>query len=255
MKYNYTPSNNLPWYIEISTGAEEYIINPGDEDFYQYDSDIMFITYSKNQINVGCYEEIASTYIEPNMDAFWEINIETTGKYDIYLASFYAFDYDIYDEDFDIVSSGTAEAGLAVHLQPDLNSGRYYLRMNFEPNEHTTSHSIDISIEHRHVDGDSVYRGIRFHVYSCGCGLEITGAHYVDAADIVDGRYATCLGCNHLLDLQRDFANVIMSITQVSINGSYILPNGIVVLVEEDVEAYLAGTLQFYHPEDVPVTQ
>lgn len=46
-----------------------------------------------------------------------------------------------------------------------------------------------------------------------------------------------------------------MSATQVSINGSYILPNGIVVLVEEDVEAYLAGTLQFYHPEDVPVTQ
>ena len=47
----------------------------------------------------------------------------------------------------------------------------------------------------------------------------------------------------------------IMSITQVSVNGSYIRSDGIVVLVDADIEAYLAGTLQFYHPDDVPVTQ
>ena len=42
-----------------------------------------------------------------------------------------------------------------------------------------------------------------------------------------------------------------MSITQVSVNGSYIRSD----LVDADIEAYLAGTLQFYHPDDVPVTQ
>ncbi|MBQ4273751.1 MAG: hypothetical protein IJB94_02115 [Clostridia bacterium] len=47
----------------------------------------------------------------------------------------------------------------------------------------------------------------------------------------------------------------IMSITQVSVNGSYIRSDGIVVLVDADIEAYLAGTLQSYHPDDVPVTQ
>ena len=46
-----------------------------------------------------------------------------------------------------------------------------------------------------------------------------------------------------------------MSITQVSVNGSYIRSDGIVVLVDEDIEAYLAGTLQFYHSENVHVTQ
>ena len=46
-----------------------------------------------------------------------------------------------------------------------------------------------------------------------------------------------------------------MSITQVSVNGSYIRSDGIVVLVDEDIEAYLAGTLQFYHPANLPVTQ
>lgn len=32
-------------------------------------------------------------------------------------------------------------------------------------------------------------------------------------------------------------------------NGSYILANGTTILVEEDVEAYLDGTLVFYYGE------
>ena len=55
--------------------------------------------------------------------------------------------------------------------------------------------------------------------------------------------------------VQRVEQEGIMSITKVSVNGSYIRSDGIVVLVDEDIEAYLAGTLQFYHPEDLPVTQ
>jgi hypothetical protein len=43
--------------------------------------------------------------------------------------------------------------------------------------------------------------------------------------------------------------------TKVSVNGSYILPNGIIVLEDADVEAYLNGTLVFYDPNDLPVTQ
>ena len=38
-------------------------------------------------------------------------------------------------------------------------------------------------------------------------------------------------------------------------NGSYILPNGIIVLVEEDIEAYFAGTLIFYDEDETLVTQ
>ena len=40
-----------------------------------------------------------------------------------------------------------------------------------------------------------------------------------------------------------------------SANGSYVLPNGIIVFVDEDVEAYFAGTLVFYEGENVPVTE
>lgn len=81
-------------------------------------------------------------------------------------------------------------------------------------------------------------------------------SHYVFADDIIPGNnYAPCRGCGRVLNLQRDHYESIASITKVSVNGSYILDNGIVVLVDEDIEAYLNGTLQFYYPEDVPVTQ
>ena len=95
-----------------------------------------------------------------------------------------------------------------------------------------------------------------FHKRVCGCGEFILDSHYVYSHNVIPGTtYASCEGCGRILNLQTDHYEAIVSITQVSVNGSYILPNGIVVLVEEDIEAYLAGTLQFYHPENVPVTQ
>ena len=36
----------------------------------------------------------------------------------------------------------------------------------------------------------------------------------------------------------------------VTLNGSYILPNGIIVLVDGDIENYLNDTLKFYCPND-----
>ncbi|MBQ2723869.1 MAG: hypothetical protein IJF72_04410 [Clostridia bacterium] len=36
-------------------------------------------------------------------------------------------------------------------------------------------------------------------------------------------------------------------INLVSENGSYILPCGIIVLVDEDFDAFMAGTLVFYN--------
>ena len=43
--------------------------------------------------------------------------------------------------------------------------------------------------------------------------------------------------------------------TKVTINGSYILPSGIIILVDEDIEDYLSNTLVFYDKEFVPVTE
>ena len=64
-----------------------------------------------------------------------------------------------------------------------------------------------------------------------------------------------CVDCGYTKRKDSDFGNVILSITKVSTNGSYILPDGTIVLVEEDIEAYLNGTLVFYDKDNVPQVQ
>ena len=105
------------------------------------------------------------------------------------------------------------------------------------------------------------YYNYKWHKLTCECG-QTTGStqvHTILQSEIINGRYAECLGCHHLLDLNSDMALVgginSDSVTQVSINGSYILPSGIVVLVDEDLDAYLNGTLVFYDKDKVPVIQ
>lgn len=108
---------------------------------------------------------------------------------------------------------------------------------------------------HEHSWDSCVYLNKLLHQDVCACGTTGgTGRHYVSGDHLGDD-WVPCAGCGYLLDMRHEIHEGIMSITQVSVNGSYIRSDGIVVLVDEDIEAYLAGTLQFYHPEDVPVTQ
>lgn len=98
----------------------------------------------------------------------------------------------------------------------------------------------------------SRYINERQHQNLCSCGLSSGNpeGHYVLRAVYEKNPiYATCLGCHTKLDFRKDFASVIFSIRnskKVTTNGSYILPSGVVVLVEEDLASYLDGTLIFY---------
>ena len=56
-------------------------------------------------------------------------------------------------------------------------------------------------------------------------------------------QYATCLTCGGLATS----GVTILSVADYphTINGSYILPNGTIVLVPEDIEEYMNGALTF----------
>ena len=59
-----------------------------------------------------------------------------------------------------------------------------------------------------------------------------------------------------MLDLNVDNATVLPTVaSKVSVNGSYILQSGIVVLVDADIEAYINGTLVFYDKDDLPTVE
>ena len=60
-------------------------------------------------------------------------------------------------------------------------------------------------------------------------------------------QYATCLLCGGLASIGF-IGPFSLEEYPTSINGSFILPNGVVVLVDEDYDSYLDGTLVFNYP-------
>lgn len=96
-----------------------------------------------------------------------------------------------------------------------------------------------------HVYNDSyLYRNTTNHYAYCACGAMKSQGHAVKSGE----RY--CLLCGGLVDIGFVVpeSNAVDYVTE---NGSYILPNGITVLAEADVEAYLNGTLRFYRQGEV----
>ena len=95
------------------------------------------------------------------------------------------------------------------------------------------------------------------HKAYCVCGHYELASHAADGSSIYvyNGHiYATCLFCNALLDLSGNDPIIPSpgSLTQmVTDNGSYILPNGIYVIVEDDLEAFLDGLLIFHMIGDI----
>ena len=83
------------------------------------------------------------------------------------------------------------------------------------------------------------------HKAFCECGVETITAHVVaQGAFITPDGYGICMLCRG-----RVFMGTLLSIPANGLpytaNGSYILANGTIVLVEEDIEAYMDGSLVF----------
>ena len=281
LKYNTVPSNDNLWYGEYSYRGSEHISS------LVYDSDIVFIKYSKNQINVG-NNAVSRKYIESNKDVFCEINIIHSTNHQIELNSNYSIEYEIYDKNFNIIDSGN---GTDIEANVELSEGIYYLRVNFE--SYTGANYVDISINphpynynyeqysttqhkaycacgsyilqghiiqnglcnlcgvsHTHEYTEWEYYSQFLHVEKCFCGEigTVKKVHAVRATDT--GRYKQCVGCGYMVDTFNDMGQIESIGNMISVNGSYIDSNGIIILVDADIEAYLKGELVFFKDDD-----
>lgn len=102
---------------------------------------------------------------------------------------------------------------------------------------------------HTHnYNSDYVWINTRQHNATCECGETSVEGHAVSAGENVWlGQYKTCLLCGG----RAEYGYVIWEPTNEAIvyitdNGSFILPNGVVVLVDSDIQAYIDGTLKFH---------
>ena len=87
------------------------------------------------------------------------------------------------------------------------------------------------------------------HNKTCTCGEIIQEGHVVSSSALNNGQTtAPCLLCGGMANI--GFIEIQNNIVMISDNGSYILSNGIVVLVDSDIESYLNNTLVFRNPNE-----
>ena len=140
-----------------------------------------------------------------------------------------------------------------VKFTEELSKGTYYLMTYYENT--TGGSSLNLSVSHEHTIDDYIIYSDTHHQEACACGYGAgeLSPHVAKTSGVSLGK-GICMYCGAPLDLYNNGFPSIMSITKYSINGSYILPNGIIVLVDEDIEAYENGTLVFYDKDKLPVT-
>ena len=89
------------------------------------------------------------------------------------------------------------------------------------------------------------------HKVICGCdGAQTYRAHAFSYQDLNDGNMTTtCLDCGAVIISSTTGPGIIQpmssNIWKFTDNGSYKLTNGIIILVEEDIDSYKEGTLMF----------
>ena len=87
-----------------------------------------------------------------------------------------------------------------------------------------------------HYDNRYVWKNRTQHTAYCECGAGTVQGHAVSSGS------SRCLLCGGLADT--GFIGP-LSVTYRTENGSYILPNGVIVLDDRDIDAYLTGNLVF----------
>ena len=143
-----------------------------------------------------------------------------------------------------------------VSFTKELTSGVYYISPSY--NATTGGTYLNLTVSHTHsYDFWENYSASK-HIECCACGsVGTTKDFHVIRSAVTAGNKANCMYCGAFINLDDTIVQVpgLLNIQKVTINGSYILPNGIIVLVDEDIEAYENGTLVFYDQDKLPQTQ
>lgn len=121
-------------------------------------------------------------------------------------------------------------------------------------NDTTTTHYYCYHEENIAMLDHKIERYVKYsnekHKAICSCGYYELRPHAIKhgSSYVINGRkYANCINCGARVDLGKAIVIGDGQLTLrpiISANGSYVLPNGMLIIVEEDLQDYINGTLQ-----------
>lgn len=208
-------------------------------------------------INIDNYVTVLpNVFGQTSHYAMYELNISYAKSYSFEIIADYYLDVSLFKgpmvevniNNATIYENGVYKVAFNCYATPNL----YYLRVTYENSSHAGTIYTTITNLHTHSYSNSFFwYDYTKHYANCVCSASTFDPHVVSANAYNKGiQYAICLLCHGLASIGiAPFLS--LSSLPTSFNGSFILPNGIIVLVDEDVEAYFNGTLVFHYTNSV----
>ena len=244
LKYNDTPNNANNWKREISYHGEERLLND-----FEYDSDIRFIRYNKNKVvfSNGTLNHSYSLQVEKGNDSILEIENTSSRLYRFVLSAGYSINARLYNSEMELINT---YSGSSIAFNYSLSSGTYYLALNYSNANVYGSVSINISAHYHNYGAPYQWKNYSQHYATCECGLTTLKPHAISSGSYSPGQqYATCLLCGGLASVGIVNRGASADSLPSTPNGSFKLPNGVVVLVDADIEAFFNDMLVFTEPD------
>ena len=233
------------------------------------------ISQSKT-IDAENYDFLAKNFI-------LKLNVQTAHEYSFKIESTKELEVEMYNGNSMLINTLnrlTLNNGQKVIFSYNLSTGCYYIRVRLADEDEGGVINLNISsISHTHAFGDFMdFGNMTYHYRYCECGGVEIEEHSISALYENERLHTlSCSECDYSVNRPHTF--YITDLTyciechayitapgiggivhpgwvaqMVTANGSYILPNGCIVLVLEDVEAYYSGTLVFYDASNPPQT-
>ena len=196
--------------------------------------------YVNNASNINITNNISAGY-----NIVYKLIVSDTNTYKIESSSTYNVMLKIYDSNMMLLNSNVNI------LSCYLTSGStYYLSIEFNNASFSGTISTNIIQDSNHYHNYSYsWNSYINHRKYCACGNSSLKAHVVSPDAFNNGQqYAECTLCHGLASIGANPMS--QNNYPYTLNGSFILPNGVIVLVEEDYEAYMNDTLVFINPND-----
>lgn len=232
-----------------------------------------------------------STTLSAGKNKLYKLIVDDPSTYNMKATASNNVSIKLYDSNMNHIAS--ALNGTSKTLSEYLQNGTYYYSVEYSDNTSSgTIHTNIAYVQHVHSYEYKVVDS-KYHILKCVCGVTsgTKQRHTIDGSyvdPIGNGRYKPCLYCGAAIDTwdgggypsilnnqtiyiifenrlgdpeltlsEMEFINEILTTqdVQFSLNGSYKLNDGTVILVEKDVAAFIEGTLVFYGSDESLVAE
>ena len=217
-------------------------------DWTSYGSIIIPNSTEYDLFNINSSSNIStSVYLYAGYNKLYKLNVSNQDAYLLSITSGTGVVISLYNSSFVLMGnpSSTIEQVL-------LSGHTYYLSVEHSNvfDHGSVTFNIKKDPNHIHSYDDYIWNSYTQHQKKCSCG--VSGGyepHVVEQGSYLPGQqYATCLLCGGLASIGFVGSNGVQSLPH-TINGSIILPNGVIVLASVDVEDYFDGELIFIYQD------